>query len=329
MTLKYLITGGCGFVGRNIIALLLERGHPAEAIKVYDDLSVGTLEYLSEVSKWNETGAGWSQVTGQAAFVKGDVRDVALTREISKGADVIIHLAGSTGVVPAIEDPHNDCTSNVVGTLNMLEAARHEKVGRFVYSSSGAPLGDQGPPIHEELKPAPISPYGASKLACEGYCHAYAKCFGVETVALRFGNIYGPLGGHKISLVAAFITNALNGKPIEVHGDGTSTRDYIYTKDLANAILLASTKPGIGGEVFQIATGEEQSVNEMTDRLLGLFEKNNVKNVEVMRTAPRPSDIKRSFADTTKAKNILGWQPQYTLAEGLQETLSAYLATRK
>ncbi len=321
---KYIITGGCGFVGRNFIAHLLEQGHLAHYIKVLDDLSVGTLEFLEEVVPWTQTDGEWAEEEGKVTFVKGDVRDRELCQKSAAGADVILHLAGSTGVVPAMEDPINDCTSNVLGTLNMLEAARHENVGRMVYSSSGAPLGEQNPPIHEELKPAPISPYGASKLACEGYCHAYSKAFDVETVALRFGNLYGPFGGHKISLVSAFMINAIEGRPLGVEGDGTSTRDYIYTKDLARAIVKASEVPGIGGEVFQVATGDEKSVNEMTDKLLALFEKNGMKGVQVKQTAARTSDITRSYADNSKAKRVLGWSPQYTLDEALQETLDFY-----
>ena len=140
---------------------------------------------------------------------------------------------------------------NIVGTFNFLQAARHNNVSRFIFASSGAPAGEVVPPIHEELPPHPVSPYGASKLAGEGYCSAFNKTYGVETVMLRFGNVYGPGSLHKGSVVAKFIRNAIDGEPLVVYGDGSQTRDFIYIEDLIRAVLLASEVPNVGGKFFK------------------------------------------------------------------------------
>src|SRR5262249_16844775 len=156
--------------------------------------------------------------------------------------------------------------NNVVGTLNYLEACRRLGVRRFVFASSGAPIGDCEPPLHEEMPGHPVSPYGASKLAGEAYCSAYRHSFGIETVALRFGNCYGPLSSHKNSVVAKFIRQALAGQPWEIFGDGCQTRDFIYVQDVTDAIIRAATVEGIGGEVFQIATNSETTVLELAEQ---------------------------------------------------------------
>ena len=235
--------------------------------------------------------------------------------------DVIVHLAANTGVGPSVEDPRADMENNVIGTLNMLEAARQNHVNRFVFASSGAPAGECEPPIHEELPPHPVSPYGASKLAGEGYCSAYSRTFGVETVALRFGNVYGPGSGHKSSVVAKFIRLAMAGKPLEIYGDGTQTRDFIFIEDLVGAILLSARKPGIGGETFQIATNKETTVGEMVEILVPILENTGIPCPKVIHGEKRLGDVQRNYSDTTKALEMLGWQPETTLAEGLRSTI--------
>jgi len=320
--MNWLITGGCGFIGGNIIkALLAEGGH---AVRVFDNLSVGSREDLAASSEFDE-------VSGDAPFggvqlVVGDIMDEAAIATASKGADVIVHLAANTGVGPSVDDPRSDCTTNVIGTLNCLEAARHGEVKRFVFASSGAPVGECEPPIHEEKAPHPVSPYGASKLAGEGYCSAYARTFGVETVALRFGNVYGPGSGNKASVVAKFIKLARDGETLEIYGDGKQTRDFIYVEDLVGAVLKAATAEGAGGEVFQIATNRESTVGEVVDLLVPMLEAKGLGPIKLVHGEKRLGDVMRNFSDTSKAAKGLGWQSQTELPEGLQKTVDTFFA---
>jgi UDP-glucose 4-epimerase len=245
------------------------------------------------------------------------------------GADVIVHLAACTGVEPSVSDPALDCTVNVFGTLNTLEAARHNKVQRFVFASSGAPIGECEPPIHEELPPHPVSPYGASKLAGEGYCSAYYWSFGIDTVALRFGNVYGPGSGHKTSVVAKFLRNAMAGKRLEIFGDGQQTRDFIFIEDLVRAIRLAATVDDIGGETFQIATNAETTVGELVEKLLPAMQEAGIPPVEVRHTAPRVGDVQRNYSNTAKAREMLGWQAEVKLTDGLRRTVAWFVEQSK
>ena len=232
--MNWLVTGGCGFIGTALIRSLMQEGD--HAVRVVDNLSVGTREDLAAAGDFVEVssdGPGPIASGGQVELLAGDITDKDLALRAARGADVIVHFAANTGVMPSVEDPRGDCMSNVVGTLNYLEAARHNDVGRFVFASSGGTvIGEVEPPIHEEMVPHPVAPYGASKLAGEGYCSAYFQTFGVETVALRFGNVYGPLSGHKNSVVARFIKRAVEGEVLEIYGDGTQTRDFIFVDDL-------------------------------------------------------------------------------------------------
>ncbi len=321
--MNWLITGGCGFIGTNLVQSI--RASNGGRIRILDNLSVGSRADLARVTEFVETEASAPKPMGEAAdaveLVVGDVLDEALTARVAHGADVIVHLAANTGVAPSVEDPRYDCVTNVIGTLNMLEAARHAGVGRFVLASSGAPIGEVEPPIHEELAPHPKSPYGASKLAGEGYCSAYHGSFGLDTVGLRFGNVYGPLSSHKSSVVAKFARRAMQGDVLEIYGDGGQTRDFIYTADLVEAIRLAATVDGIGGEIFQIATNAETTVNELVDALVPILEEFGVDAVEVRHTSPRTGDVRRNYSDTSKAKRLLGWQPRVSLAQGLVQTV--------
>ncbi len=256
----------------------------------------------------------------------GDITDADLALRAAEGADVIVHFAANTGVMPSVEDPRADCMSNVVGTLNYLEAARHDGVGRFVFASSGGTvIGEAEPPIHEEMVAHPVAPYGASKLAGEGYCSAYFQTFGIETVALRFGNVYGPLSGHKNSVVARFIKRATSGEVLEIYGDGTQTRDFIYVDDLILAVRLAATIDGVGGEVFQIATSAETTVQELTDKLLPALAAAGLDDVEVRNTAARRGEVRRNYADTSKAHRMLGWKAEVGLDEGLRRTVDCFV----
>jgi UDP-glucose 4-epimerase len=319
---NWLITGGCGFLGTAFVRSLVKEG--GHAIRVVDDLSVGEREDLGAVCRYVESPSdlGTFPASGEPVeLVVGDILDERLALQAAEGAEVIVHLAANTGVAPSVEDPRRDCMSNVLGAFNYLEAARHSGVKRFVFASSGAAVGEVEPPLHEELAPHPVSPYGASKLAGEGYCSAYFRTFGIETVALRFGNVYGPLSGHKNSAVAKFIKRAMRGEVLEIYGDGTQTRDFIYIDDLIRAVRLCATVDGAGGEVFQIATNAETSVQELVDKLLRALAAAGVVDVEVRRAAPRLGDVMRNYSDTSKAAGMLGWRPEVDLDEGLRRTV--------
>ena len=328
----WLITGGCGFIGRNLIQdLLAEGGH---GVRIVDNLSEGSREDLEQVSPFTERSRSamdskTAPQQGAVELVVGDIRDTELALAACGGCDVIVHLAANTGVAPSVDNPRLDCEVNVLGTLNYLEAARHNQVQRFVFASSGAPVGECQPPIHEELAPHPVSPYGASKLAGEGYCSAYCRTFGVETVALRFGNVYGPLSGRKSSVVAKFIRRALAGEPLEIYGDGGQTRDFIYIDDLVAAVRLAASTPDVGGEVFQIATARETTVSEVAERLTAVLQKQDIGPVSIEHAAPRLGDVQRNFSDTSKAESMLGWSASTSLEKGLEETVQWFVAKRE
>lgn len=325
MVSSWFITGGCGFIGSSLIVKILT-SNPKANIRILDNLSVGSREDLAEVCNFKEMAS--SQINSSPSGVElivGDIRDASVCQDAARGVDVIVHLAANTGVGPSVEDPRTDCMTNVVGIFNMLEAARMNDVLRFVFASSGAPIGEVDPPIHEELAAHPVSPYGASKLAGEGYCSAYYRTFGVETVALRFGNVYGPRSKKKSSVVAKFIKQAISGETIEVYGDGDQTRDFIYIDDLLEAVFLASKVIDAKGEIFQIATNKETSLNEVVDLLLPLLKAKGVGGIEVINSNPRLGDVLRNFSDTTKAKKVLGWECKVNLTTGLEAVVNSFL----
>jgi UDP-glucose 4-epimerase len=248
--LRILVTGGAGFIGANLVRLLLDKGH---RVRVLDNFSVGRREYLDGLD---------------LEIVEGDILDAEAVAGAVEGMDGVAHLAAQTGVPDSLKDPHHDCRTNVIGTLNLLEACRRAEEQRsrgveghsaapshlrFIFASSNAPLGRQPPPATEDKAPLPISPYGASKLAGEGYCLAYHGSWRLGTAVLRFANVYGPYSAHKSSVVARFFRDISIRGEITIDGDGRQTRDFIYVGDLCRAILLA-LEGDLSGEVFQIAT---------------------------------------------------------------------------
>lgn len=324
---NWLITGGCGFIGANLVQrLLAEKDH---RIRVLDDLSTGRRSYLEElardvsVRKEGEETTSFEELgQGQVELLLGDVREQKTVSDAARGTDVVVHLAASTGVPQSVEDPRRDCLTNVLGTLNCLEAARDAEVRRFVFASSAAPIGQCEPPIHEEMPARPASPYGASKLSGEGYCSAYYECFGLETTALRFGNVYGPYSSHKESVVAKFVRRGLSGQELHVHGDGEQTRDFIFTADLVDAIVRAAFEVEAAGELFQIATNVETTINQLAARVTEKLREAGVEPAGRTHTAPRQGDVRRNYADISKAEDLLGWRPRTKLAEGLAETIT-------
>jgi UDP-glucose 4-epimerase len=321
--LKWLITGGCGFIGTCLVKNLLTQG--GHFIRVLDNLEVGTRDALNRACDFSEGTVG----SGHVELMVGDIRDEKACLDAAEGMDIIIHLAANTGVIPSVKNPRIDMITNVAGTFNMLEAARQKKVSRFIFASSGAPAGECEPPIHEELAPHPVSPYGASKLAGEGYCSAYYKTFGIETIVLRFGNVYGPGSGHKNSVVAKFIRKAMDGEPLKIYGDGSQTRDFIFVDDLVRAIRLAESTSGVGGEIFQIATGKETTLIEMLDILIPYLEQMGVSNIQIEYCAKKAGDVMRNFSDTSKAMKMLNWFAEYNLNSGLGKTIRHFMDMSK
>ena len=318
---KWLITGGCGFIGTSLIKRLLKQKEVTQ-IRVLDNLSVGTIEDLKKICDFKDFSHMHDEKT-RVFLKKGDILNKNTCIELSKDIDCIIHLAANTGVPQSVENPQIDMETNIIGTFNMLEAAKINDVKQFVFASSGAPAGNIEPPIHEEVAPHPISPYGASKLAGEGYCSAYSKSFGINTVILRFSNVYGPSSKHKTSVVAKFIKNVIDGRPCEIYGDGYQTRDFIYINDLINAIIKASEFKR-GGEIFQIATGREISIINLAKQLKKILNSFDY-DMKLVYGDLQKGDILRNYSDTTKANSILNWEVQTELKIGLEKTVLYFL----
>lgn len=320
--LRWLVTGGCGFIGRNLCSWI-GQARPGDRIRILDDFSSATLEGLREaVPAAGPGGTGEEAWAGAVTVIEGDVRDRDAVEASMRGADVVVHLAANTGVQPSVDAPLEDCARNVMGTVVPLDVARALGVRRFVFASSGAPAGETTPPIREDIVPRPISPYGASKLAGEAYCSAFAHAFGVPAVALRFSNVYGPHSGHKGSVVARFIRDALAGRPLIVFGDGAQTRDFIHVHDLVSAIVaFATTEEEVRGEVFQVATGIETSVMDLLALVRGALEASGIEAVEVRHEPARTGDMRRNYSDITKIRTRLGWAPRIALESGIPETV--------
>jgi UDP-glucose 4-epimerase len=298
-----LVTGGCGFIGANLVRFLRER--TSWRIRVLDDLRTGRAE----------------NIPPDLAEVRvGNVADPSVLEPALEGVDAVIHLASQTGVQPSVEDPSADFEGNTQATFRVLDACRRLGVQRLVFASSGAAVGEVPPPIHEEVVPKPVSPYGASKLAGEAYARAFAASFGMDTVALRFSNVYGPFSAHKKNAVPTFIKHCLSGEPIVIYGDGGQTRDFIHVEDLSDAILRATTARGIGGEVFQVATGIETSIAEVAALVKDVVS----DRVEIRFEDKRPGEVYRSRADIGKARRILGFDPRIDLREGIDRTARWY-----
>jgi len=301
-----VVTGGCGFIGVNVGRQLKAAGYRTVA---FDDFSTGRRE--------DAEAAGYDDV------VQGDIRDADELRTAAAGATGIVHLAAHTGVVPSVADPRHDLDVNVLGTVNALLAARDGGAASFVFASSGAPLGSVEPPGHEGLAARPLSPYGASKLAGEGYCSAFAGSYGLATTALRFTNVYGPYSYHKGSVVALFMKRIMEGAPLVVYGDGNQTRDFLYVDDLCAAVLAALEQQP-QGELYQLGTGTETTVNELVEHLVALFPE---REIEIRNEPSRAGEVARSFSDISRARAGLGYDPTTGLRDGLTRTRDWFVQT--
>lgn len=293
---KTLVTGGAGFIGTNLIPHLLRLGHD---VVVLDNETLGRRE----------------RIVGDVEFHKGNIQDVELVDSLMAGVSLVIHLAADTRVMDSIENPTFNFENNVIGTYNILSAIKKHNVQSFVNASSGgAILGEVPPPITEDMTPSPSSPYGASKLAIEGYCSAFSCSYGLHSVSLRFANVYGPLSYHKGSVVAAFMKRILANKNLVIYGDGEQTRDYINIYDLCSGIVKAVESKKSG--VYQLGTGIPVTLNE----LVAVMRKVIGKDLNVRYEPFRDGEIRHTYCDITKAKTEIGFTPQIPLEKGIAET---------
>ena len=311
-----LVTGGCGFIGVNLAARLLGTG--SFAVTVLDNMSTGSAADLE--AALSEHGLDHSEVT----VVEGDVRDLAACEEACWGIDAVVHLAAQAGVPQSIDNPLLDADVNVRGTLNMLEVSRWAGAGMFVFASSNAPLGAALPPSREDTAPRPLSPYGAAKLAGEGYCSAYYASYSLPTVALRFSNAYGPWSLHKSSVVARFIKDGLSTGRLTVYGNGSQTRDLVHVDDITRAIELTldSNPEETAGGIFQLGTGVETAVLQVAAIVADLIG----EGIRIDFAPARPGEASRSFSYIGKARELLEYAPEVTLREGIAETLEWFRA---
>ena len=302
---RALVTGGAGFIGSALVRALEARGY---GVRVYDDLSVGDPANLE---------------CTDAELVRGDVRDLDALVAAARGCDAAFHLAAGAGVIQSIEEPLVNFDQNARGTLVALEAARQADVGRFVFSSSNAPLGEGAYPAREDKPITPLSPYGASKAVGEAYCSAFHGAYGMHAVAVRFSNAYGPRSAHKGNVIPLFIRRLRAGEELVLYGDGSQTRDFVFCEDLARGLVAAATTPGVGGQIFQLASGVETSLA----RLIELIGETAGETPRVRREPPRQGEIQRNYSLIDKAKTVLGYSPRVELREGLQRTWDWFAST--
>jgi UDP-glucose 4-epimerase len=304
----YVVTGGAGFIGSNIVRRLLGDGHE---VRVVDDLSTGKEANLEDVP-------------GPLALYEGSVCDRALLDAVLAGADYVLHQAAIPSVPLSVDDPALVNEINVAGTLAVLCAARDAGVRRVVYASSCSVYGDAPElPKREDMLPAPMSPYAVSKLAGEHYCCAFTEVYGLETVSLRYFNVYGPRqdpSGPYAAVVPMFARAIADGRKPKVFGDGEQSRDFVFVEDVAEANVRAATADGAAGAVLNIGTGERHSLNA----LLGLLREVLSTPFETEYAEERPGDVRHSQADISRARAAIGFEPKVGFAEGVRRTVKWY-----
>ena len=309
---KYLVTGGAGFIGCNLVRYILEKGHD---VVVVDNFSTGKRENVADF-------------IDKVEFFEGDIRDRELMDRAVKGVSAIFHEAALGSVPRSVEDPQTSHDVNVNGTLTVLESARAAGVKRIIFAASSSAYGDQEElPKHEGMAPRPISPYAASKVACEGYMRAYAACYGLETLSLRYFNVFGAYQnpeGPYAAVIPAFISRILRGQRPVVFGDGEQSRDFCYIDNVCEANWLAANAPAekCDGSVINIACGVRTTLNEILDLLRELLH----TDIEAEYTDPRPGDVRHSLADISLAKKVIGYEPKVYFADGLRKAIDWYAA---
>jgi nucleoside-diphosphate-sugar epimerase len=309
-----LVTGGAGFIGSHLAESLLDDGH---RVRILDNFSTGREENLSDFG-------------GKPEVIRGDIRDARVTAEAVRDAQWVFHLAAAASVPRSVKDPAGITETNVTGTLNLLLASRDTGVERFVFAASSSAYGEAATsPKHEGLPPDPRSPYAASKVAGEAYCSSFWHVYGLETVCLRYFNVFGPRqdpDSPYAAVIPLFIRAILDGRSPEVFGDGEQTRDFTYVANAVEANRLAAVAPAdqVCGRVINAACGDEFSLNHL---LKSLGELAGARPDPVY-LAPRPGDVRHSRADITRARQLLGYEPSVTFEEGLKQTLAWHQQSR-
>jgi len=307
----YLVTGGAGFIGSHIVEGLIKKG---ERVRVIDNLSTGKRENLE-------------LLMDEIEFIQGDLRDPKATAQAVKGVDFIFHQAAVPSVPRSIEDPLGSTENNLTGTLHLLMAASDAKVKRLVYASSSSVYGDSPAlPKREDFLPAPLSPYAVSKLAGEYYCQVFHQLYGLETVSLRYFNVFGPRQdplSPYAAVIPKFITLALAKKPLAVYGDGKQSRDFSFVADVVEANFLACRAKDIAGEEFNVGSGKQTSLNQLVQALREIIG----ADLKVEYTEPQPGDVRHSLASIEKARRLMGFAPKIPFGEGLHRTAAWFRAT--
>ncbi len=305
-----LVTGGAGFIGSHLTERLLELGHD---VRVLDNFTTGRRENIAHLA-------------GRAEVLEGDIRDEEMSRRAVEGVDTVFHLAALASVPRSVDDPVTSNDVNVNGSLNMLVASRDSGVRRLVYSSSSSVYGDTPElPKREDMPARPMSPYAVGKLAGEYYTRTFCQLYGLETVCLRYFNVFGPRqdpSSQYAAVVPIFTSKLLVGQAPIIYGDGEQSRDFTYVSSVVDANVLASEQTGVEGGVFNIARGDTITVNELYGRLQGLIG----TSVDATYENARPGDVKHSFADISRARDRLGFSPGVGLDEGLELTVEWFRA---
>jgi UDP-glucose 4-epimerase len=302
-----LVTGGAGFIGSHLVGKLFEKGYH---VKVLDNLSTGKLSNFSSKTLSN----------GAVDFVKGDIRDSGLVEKCCAEADVVIHLAAQTSVPFSMQNPDFNNDVNVKGTLNLLNSSAKAKIKRFLFISSCAVYGEPTYlPVDEKHPTNPISPYAESKLAAEQECLRLNDEGAFESVVFRLFNVYGPKQGlsEYSGVITKFIDRIKQKLPLIIYGDGSQTRDFVYVNDIVNAIVLSLENKKAPGNIFNVGTGRAIALQELANTMLSL----TGEDLKIVNAEPRLGDIKHSYADITKANQLLGYKPKFSLKEGLEALL--------
>jgi UDP-glucose 4-epimerase len=308
---KILITGGCGFIGANLTEFLLEKTD--WKINILDNLSNSSIEDLKKIKNYSEK---------RIEFTKGDIKNQKDIEKTMKDCKFVINLAAQTSVINSIKEPIKDAEENIIAVIKLLQQAKKEKAEKFIHASSAAAIGEQEIPINEKKIPEPLCPYGASKLSGEAYCSSFANSDGINTIALRFSNVYGPISEEKGSVIPKFIKKIKKEETITVYGDGEQTRDFVYVKDICNGIYLSLIKKlPKKFELIQLGTGKETSINKLIEIL-----KKKIKNkkINIKYSPARSGEIIRNYTDIKKAKDLLNYTPEFDIEKGIEETISSF-----
>jgi len=309
--MKYLVTGGSGFIGSNIVEYLVNKG---EQVRVIDNFSTGRRQNLEPLEDRIE-------------IIDGDIKDFWTVNDAVQGIDYVLHQAALPSVPRSVKNPLTSNEVNVNGTLNLLEASRHAKVKKFVMASSSSVYGESEElPKHEKMRPSPLSPYAVTKLTNEYYLKVYWELYGFPTVALRYFNIFGPKqnpNSEYAAVVPKFITCLLTGKAPKVYGDGEQSRDFTYIDNAVQANILAATNDKIVGDYFNVACGGQYTLNQMLDMIRKIIG----TDIQAQYEPAREGDIKHSFASIEKFRQF-GYNPKVSFEDGLKRTVDFYKNNR-